>query len=161
LREGPFDAGPPLIESLTLLAGQPGLRRCECLVLVLRQQAQPSAGVFGTGTGNPHGTRPTRVLVKFYDAGATALATPMLPPRDRQVALGAAHLLLVPVDGKLVNRVRPIHLGLPALAWTCGASQEDALVDTALDEEFRADLSCIDQVLLRSQVLVDQRLLDG
>src|SRR5713101_7080331 len=85
LRECPFDAGPPLIEVLPLLAGIPGLRRCERLVLALGRQAQPSACVFSTGTASPHGTRPTRVLVKFHNDGATALATPMLPPRDRQV----------------------------------------------------------------------------
>src|SRR6266446_4160821 len=161
LGERPFDAGPPLIQLLALFAGRPGLRRLQRHVLVLGRQSQPSTCVFGAGTGSSHGTRPTRVLVKFYNDGATALATPMLPPRDRQVALGAAHVLLVPVDGKLVNRVRPIHLGLPALAGARGASQEDALVVTAMDEEFRADIGRIDQVLLRGHVLVDQRLLDG
>src|SRR5713101_4327109 len=35
LRERPFDAGPPLLEVLPLLAGIPGLRRCERLVLAL------------------------------------------------------------------------------------------------------------------------------
>ena len=60
LRERPFDAGPPLIELLALLTGIPGLRRCERLVLVLGRQPQPSARVLGTGTGGPHGTRPTR-----------------------------------------------------------------------------------------------------
>jgi hypothetical protein len=43
LRECPFDAGPPLIELLTLLAGQPGLRRCECLVLVPGRQAHATS----------------------------------------------------------------------------------------------------------------------
>src|SRR5438552_9061720 len=137
LGERPFDASPPLIQLLALLAGRPGLRRLQRHVLVLGRQSQPSACVFGTGTGRAHGTRPTRVLVTFYNDGATALATPMLPPRDRQVALGAAHVLLVPVDGKLINGVRPVHLGLPALAGARGASQEDALVVSAVDEEFR------------------------
>ena len=149
LGERPFDAGPALIELLAFL------------VVVLGRQAQPSACVFGPGTASPHGTRPTRVLVTFYNDGATALATPMLPPRDRQVALGAAHVLLVPVDGKLINGVRPVHLGLPALAGARGASQEDALVVSAVDEEFRADIRCIDQVFPRRDVLVNQCLLDG
>src|SRR6266446_4731363 len=78
LRECPFDAGPPLIELLTLLAGIPGLRRCECLVLVLGRQAQPSACLFGTGTGRAHGTRPTRVLIKFYRAGCKFSVAPTL-----------------------------------------------------------------------------------
>ena len=62
LREGPFDAGPPLIELLALLAGRPRLRRLERLVLLLRRQPQPSAPVLGTGTAGPDGTRPTRAL---------------------------------------------------------------------------------------------------
>ena len=33
LGERPFDAGPPLIELLTRLAGRPGLRCCERLVV--------------------------------------------------------------------------------------------------------------------------------
>src|SRR6059058_3494690 len=73
LRERPFDAGPPLIELLALLAGRPGLRRCQRLVLVLGRQPQPSARVLGTGTAGPHGTRPTHVLVEFHNDGATAL----------------------------------------------------------------------------------------
>src|SRR5262249_5876765 len=152
--------GPLLIKLLTLRAGIPGLRRLQRFVLVLGRQSQPSACVFGTGTARPHGTCPTRVLVKFYNDVATALPTPMLPPRHRQVALGAAHLLLVPVDGKLINGVRSIHLGLPALAGACGASQADALVVTAMDEEFRADIGRIDQVLVWRHVLVDECLLD-
>ena len=134
LRERPFDASPPLIQLLALLAGRPGLRRLQRHVLVLGRQSQPSACVFGTGTGRSHGTRPTRVLVKFYNDGATALATPMLPPRDRQVALGAAYLLLVPVHRELLQGVRAFDLRLPPLAWACGAPQEDALFVTAVDE---------------------------
>jgi hypothetical protein len=117
LGERPFDAGPSFIELLPLLAGRPGLRRLQRLVLVLGWQPQPSAGVLGTGTAGPYGTRPTGLFVECHNDGATALATSMLPPCHRQVALGTAHLLLVPVNGKLVNRVCPIHLGLPALAW--------------------------------------------
>src|SRR6266498_1085941 len=81
LRERPFDAGPPFIELRALLAGRPGLRRFKRLVLVLGRQPQPPAGVLGTGTARPYGTRPTRVLVECHNDGATALPTPMLPPR--------------------------------------------------------------------------------
>src|SRR2546428_4431961 len=73
LGERPFDAGPLLIELLALLAGIPGLRRCQRLVLVLGRQPQPPACVLGTGTAGSHGTRPTHVLVKFHNDGATAL----------------------------------------------------------------------------------------
>src|SRR6266478_1297541 len=134
LGERPFDAGPPLIELLALLAGRPGLRRLQRLILLLGRQAQPSACVFGTGTGRSHGTRPTRVLGKFYNDGATALATPMLPPRDRQVALGAAYLLLVPGHRELLQGVSAFDLRLPPLAGACGAPQDDALFVTAVDE---------------------------
>src|SRR6266545_6473609 len=82
LGERPFNAGPLLIELLALLARRPGLRRLQRLVLVLRWEPQPSPRVLGPGTGGPHGTRPTHVLVECHNDGATALPTPMLPPRD-------------------------------------------------------------------------------
>src|SRR5712691_13473522 len=116
LGERPFDAGPPLIQLLALLAGRPDLRRGQRLVLVLGRQPQPPACVLGTGTAGPHGTHPTRVLVAFHNDGATALPTPMLPPRNRHLALGAAHLLLVPVHLKLLQGVSALDLCLPPLA---------------------------------------------
>src|SRR5262249_42605501 len=134
LRQRPFDAGPSCIELLPLRAGRPGLRRLQRLVLVLGRQPPPPAGVLGTGTAGAHGTRPTRVLVECHNDGATALATPMLPPRHRQVALGAAHLLLVPVHRKLLQGVRALDLRLPPLAGACGAPQGDAVVVAAVDE---------------------------
>src|SRR6266446_1203232 len=103
LGERPFDAGPPLIELLALLARRPGLRRLQRLLLVLGRQPQPSACVLGTGTIGPHGTRPTRVFVEFHNDGATALPTAMLPPRGRHVALGATHLLLIKIYCKLID----------------------------------------------------------
>src|SRR5438552_8467535 len=65
LRERPFDAGPALIELLAFLAGRPGLRRCQRLILLLGRQSQPSTRVLGPSTRGPHGTRPTHVLVEF------------------------------------------------------------------------------------------------
>src|SRR5438552_5006729 len=161
LGERPFDASPPLIQLLALLAGRPGLRRLQRHVLVLGRQSQPSACVFGTGTGRSHGTRPTRVFVKFSNDGATALATPLLPPRDRQVALGAADLLLVPVHRELLQGVRAFDLRLPPLAGACGAPQDDALVVTAVNKQLRADIGRIDEVLPRGYLLLDEGLLDG
>ncbi len=60
--ECPFDAGPPLIALLALLAGRPGLRRYQRLVLVLGRQPQPSTRVLGPGTAGPYGTRSTRMF---------------------------------------------------------------------------------------------------
>ena len=77
---------------------------------------------------------PGRVLVEFDHDRATALPTPRLPPRHREVALGTAHLLLVPVHRKLFERVRALDLRLPPLAGACGAPQGDALFVTAVDE---------------------------
>src|SRR5262250_2754402 len=136
LGERPFDAGPSLIELLPLRAGRPGLCRGQRLVLVLGWQPQPPAGVLGPGTAGPYGTRPTGLFVEGHNDGATALATPMRPPRHRQVALGAAHLLLVPVYRKLLEGVRAFDLRLPPLAGAGGTPQGDALVIAAVHEEF-------------------------
>src|SRR5919197_5995346 len=128
LGERPFDAGPAFIELLPRLAGRPGLRYGQRLVLVLGWQPQPPAGVLVTGTAGPYGTRPTGLFVECDNDGATALPTPMLPPRHRQVALGAAHLLPAPVYGELLQGVRAFDLRLPPLAGAYGAPQDDALV---------------------------------
>src|SRR5215510_16080335 len=134
LGERPFDAGPSFIALLALLTSVPGLRRLQRLVLVLGRQPQPSAGVLGPGTAGAHGTRLTGLLVEGHKDGATALATAMLPPRHREMALGAAHLLPVPVHLELLERVRPLDLGLPPLAGARRAPQDDALVITAVDK---------------------------
>src|SRR5919201_1016799 len=144
LGERPFDAGPPLIQLLPRLAGRPRLRRVQRLVLVLGRQPQAPAGVLGPGTAGPYGTRPTGLFVECHNDGATALPTPMLPPRHRQVALGAAYLLLVPVHRKLLQGVCALNLRLPPLAGAGGAPQGDALFVPAVDEEFRADIGGID-----------------
>src|SRR5262249_18279761 len=96
-----------------------------------------------------------------HNDGATALPTPMLPPRHREVALGAAHLLLVPVHCELLHGVRAFDLRLPALTGAYGTPQDDALVVAAVDEYFRTDIGGIDQVFTRRDFLVDQCLLDG
>src|SRR5919198_5370528 len=134
LGERPFAAGPPLIQLLPRLAGRPRLRRGQRLVLVLGRQPQPPAGVLGPGTAGPYGTRLTGLFVECHNDGATALSTPMLPPRHRQVALGAAHLLLVPVHRKLLEGVRALNLCLPPLAGAYGTPQDNALFVTAVDE---------------------------
>jgi hypothetical protein len=77
----PSTPATPLIELLACLAGRPRLRRLQRLSLVLGRQPQPPARVLGPGTTGPYGTRLTRVLVEFHNDGATALPTPMLPPR--------------------------------------------------------------------------------
>src|SRR5215831_15821830 len=134
LGQGPFDAGPPFIALLTRLAGIPRLRRLQRLVLVLGRQPQPSTRVLGTGTAGPHGTRLTGVLVECHNERATALPTPMLPPRHRQVALGAADLLLVKVYIKLLYCVSSLDLYLPSLAGARRAPQDDALFVPAVDK---------------------------
>src|SRR5262245_42623921 len=124
------------MELLTRLAGRPRLRGLQRLVLILGWEPQPSTRALGTGTAGAHGTQATRMLVEGDNDGATALATPMLPPRHGQVALGAAHLLLVPVHRELLQGVCPLDLCLPPLAGAGGTSQDNALVVTTVDEEF-------------------------
>src|SRR5215510_7364420 len=135
LGERPFDAGPSFIELLPLLAGRPGLRRLQRLILVLGRQPQAPAGVLSTGTGGSYGTRPTGVFVECHNDGATALSTSMLPPRDRQVALGTAHVLPVPVHLESLQGVCTLDLCLPPLAGAGGTAQDDVLRLAAGDQE--------------------------
>jgi hypothetical protein len=135
LRQGPCDASPRLRELLALLAHSPRLRRCQRLVLLLGRQPQAPPSGLGSGTGGPYRTWPTRVRGAFHHARATALSTPLLPPRDRPVALGAAPLLPAPVHRAGLQGVRARARGLPPRARAGGPSQGDALGITAGDEE--------------------------
>src|SRR5215470_4871366 len=95
-----------------------------------------------------------------YQALASATATSVLPPRHHQVPLGTAHLVVVPVDHKLLGAVRTLDLGLPALARTGGTAQVDVLLLAAGDQECCADIRRVDEVLAWRHVLLDERLLD-
>src|SRR5207245_8861977 len=161
LRERPCDAGPALIELVALLAGRPGLRRGQRLVLVLGRQPTPSARVLGTGTVGPYGTLPARVFGECHNDGATTLPAAVLPPRGRHVALGAAHLLLVKIYVKLIDGIRSLDLCLPALTWARRAPQGDALVVTAGHKQLRTDIRRIDEVIPRGYLLLEEGLLAG
>ena len=115
---------------------------------------------FGTGARGADRARRTRLRGKLDNDRATALAPAVLPPGRRQVPLGTAHLLLVPVHHKLLWAVRALDLGLPALARAGGAAQDDVLLVAAADEEFRADIRRIDEVLAWRHLLLDERLLN-
>jgi len=81
LRERSFDAGPPLIELVALLAGRPGLRRASASYCPGRQP-QPAARVLGTGTVGPHGTPPHACL-----SNATMMGRlPRPPPGSHHAA---------------------------------------------------------------------------
>src|SRR5262249_42880315 len=161
LRERPFDPGALRILRLALRTGRPGPGVGHGLRLSARRQPQPAATVFGTGARGADRARRTRLCGKLHNDRATALAPAVLPPRRRQVPLGTAHLVLVPVDHKLLGAVRALDLGLPALARTGGTAQEDVLLLAAGDQECCADISRIDEVLVWRHVLLDERLLDG
>jgi len=59
----------------------------------------------------------------------------VLPPRSRHVALGAADLLLVKVDLKLLYCVSSLDLHLPSLAGARRASQDDAGIGNHIADE--------------------------
>src|SRR4029077_16666580 len=147
LRERPFDAGALRILRLALRTGIPGPGVGHRLRLSARRKPQPAAPVFGTGARGADRARRTRLGGKLHNDRATALATSVLPPRRRQVPLGTAHLVLVPVDHKLLGAVRALDLGLPALARTGGTAQDDVLLLAAGDQECCADISRVDEVL--------------
>src|SRR6267143_3533207 len=96
-RERPFDAGALRILRLALRTGIPGPGVGHGLRLSARRKPQPAAPVFGTGARGADRARRTRLCGTLHNDRATALATSVLPPRRRQVPLGTAHLVLVPL----------------------------------------------------------------
>src|SRR5262252_569482 len=161
LCERPFDAGALRILRLALRTGIPGPGVGYGRRLSARRKPQPAAPVCGTGARGADRARRTRLGGTLHNDRATALAPSMLPPRRRQVPLGTAHLVVVPVDHKLLGAVRALDLGLPALARTGGTAQDDVLLVAAGDQERCADIRRVDEGLAWRHVLLDERLLDG
>src|SRR5215470_16780786 len=83
----------------------------------------------------------------------------MLLPTGRLLALRTTYLLLLPVYGELFERVGTRALHLPALARTRRAPQGDVLLVVAVDEQVRTDIGCIDEVLPRRHLLLEEGLL--
>jgi hypothetical protein len=61
----------------------------------------------------------------------------LLPP-DRDFALRTLHLLVVPIDSKLVNTVGAFDFSLPARIWAGRPNQGDALLISTADEQLSA-----------------------
>src|SRR5713101_319244 len=135
--------------------------RCAYCALpsALAYQIRASATASASARGADRARR-TRLRGKLDNDRATALAPAVLPPGRRQVPLGTAYLLLVPVHHKLLWAVRALDLGLPALARAGGTAQDNVLLVAAADEEFRADIRGIDEVLAWRHLLLDERLLN-
>src|SRR4029453_16412562 len=81
-------------------------------------------------------------------------------PTPAPLALGTAHLLLLPVHRELLEGIGSRDLLLPALARTRRAAQGDALLIAAVDEQLRTAIGRINEVLTRRQLLVYEGLLD-
>src|SRR3989454_10272995 len=159
LGEGPFDARALPILRFAFCTGIPGPRVGHGLRLGARREPQPAAAALGTGTRGADRARRTRLRGTWDHDRATALAPAVLPPGRRQVPLGTAPLLLVPVHHTRLWAVRALDLGLPALARAGGTAQDNVLRVAAADEEFRADRRGIDEVLAWRHLLLDERLL--
>ena len=74
---------------------------------------------------------------------------------------GTARLPLLPIDRELGEIVGPVGMGLPALDRPRGAAQRDPVLVPAGDEQGRADIGAIDEMLPRRQVFRAQGLVDG
>ena len=67
---------------------------------------------------------------------------------------------MLPVNCKLLHTIGAFYLRLPTDIRPCGPYHVNAVVLTAADEQGRIHVGGIDQVLLGSEVFVDERLLD-
>jgi hypothetical protein len=161
LGERPFNTRPAGLQALPRLTRIPRPRGLYGLGLLPWRELQTPGLVLRTGTGRSRRTGAAVLAAKLHDDRGLPRAIHLLRPTDGLLPLGTVRLLPVPGDGKLVNRVGPVHLALPALAWARGASQHNAVGLTAFDEQLGADRGRIDKMLMRGQVFLDARLLDS
>jgi hypothetical protein len=87
--------------------------------------------------------------------------TDALRPADGCFALRTAHLLPLPVHRELLERLGSCDLPLPARTRTRRAPQGDSVLVAAVEQQGRADIGRVDEVLPRRQLLVQEGLLDG
>jgi len=100
-------------ESLVTLIGGP----CELERLVRQAGLQFDDTRFGRGGAGTEGAATTCLTIlgaktHLYE-GMPSMVKALLPP-NRNFALRALHLLVVPIDGALVNTVGTFDFGLPA-----------------------------------------------
>src|SRR5512143_40067 len=81
-------------------------------------------------------------------------------PGDGALALGTAYLLVYPIHLELLDGVSAFDLALPTRVVSGRAKQDNALLRLAANEQLGVDVAGIDQVFARSQVFINQRLLD-
>jgi hypothetical protein len=125
LGERPFHTRPAGIQALPLLTRIPRPRGLYGLGLLPWRELQTPGLVLRTGTGRSRRTGAAVLAAKLHDDRGLPRSIHLLRPTDGLLPLGTVRLLPVPVAGTLVNRVGPVPLGLPALAWARGASQHN------------------------------------
>src|SRR5215213_5834901 len=105
LREGALDPGPPGVAAAPRLGREPLACRPERLVLGPRRQLQVPGLVRGPGAQGPSRASGTISLAEHdRDVGCVGMVDLAAPGR-RQLALRAAHPLLIPVDLEAVEGV--------------------------------------------------------
>ena len=161
MRQGPFDSRTTLVALPPLFTGLPGSRRLQRFKVLLRREMKTAPGVRGPGAEGPGVTGPA-VLEAEADQGIRlALPIAILPPHGRDLALGTARLPLLPIDRELLESVRPVGMGLPALDRPRGAAPRDTVLVPARGEQCRADIGAINELLQWRQVFLAEGLVDG
>src|SRR5215468_10174072 len=138
--------------SAKLPRAEPRPRRLQGLILRTGVQREMAGHCFGPGTVRPLGTDIASPAPKFHGDLGGAVAIDLRRPGARDFSLGTDHLLVLPVNRKLLYPIGAFHLRLPADIRSGGPDQVNAVVLTATDEQGRLYVGGIDQVLLRGQV---------
>src|SRR3954447_22018344 len=156
----PLDPGPPRVAAPALLRREPLPGGLERLVLGPRLQLQVPGLVRGPGAQRPsRAGGAVRLTEPGRDVGGAGLVELRAPGRG-QLALRAAHPLLVPVDVEPVDRVAALDLALPGRVRPRRAEQLDAQLLAATDQQLGVDVGRVHQVLPRRQTLAGQGLVD-
>jgi hypothetical protein len=89
-----------------------------------------------------------------------AITRHQLVPTARGGALGTDHGLVLPIHGKVLDRIRAFHVRLPALDRTRGAPQRNPMRLLTREEQLGIDIGSIDQMLRGREVFGYEGLMD-
>ena len=89
-----------------------------------------------------------------------AISRHQLVPTAGGGALGTHHGLVLPIHGKVLDRIRAFHVRLPALDRTRWAPQRDPMRLLTREEQFGINRGPIDQMLRGCEVFVNEGLMD-
>ena len=155
-----FDSRTAFIALRAFVTGIPGAGRLKRLVLRVRRQSETTALLLRLRTDRACGTGTALLRAAGDDNRGMAITRHELVPTAGGSALGTHHGLVLPIHGKVLDRIGAFHMRLPALDRTRWVPQRNPMRLLTREEQLGIDIGSIDQMLRRREVFVHEGLMD-